>query len=1348
MSTTNHAGANSLHRISATSRHTDSDGEVEQITRNGRDYLVFPVIAAREMILDYPEYGTRELLSANRLRESADMWAGTPITFIHPENPQRTADIAKEYTETIIGQAYDPQVIDGEKLRVQAWVDVDKAEDIGGLASKLVGLLQDGEEVGVSAGYATLDDDRSGGRFNDESYDIEQGHLIPDHIAVFPSDEFTARCSWEDGCGAPRMNYSTNASDRSDTDSIAMSNSDVNRRGIGECSEGPCSCGVHANARETARTPEYDGLTSAEWDDPDFTDYVEEYYSRVDEEAPDNITVNTASEDALSFVAERTLVGEADGDSAGQVRSYPVVNLDDELNEDALESARLLAHNSPAEESILDTSAELLEKHSGEWPSGEEYDFDDRENYQPDIETASDDSAETLSMMRANVGSPDGDLNYLRAGEYVAWDSDDDGTTEPKHGRIRSVTHGGCVSILDQQQCVDSDSERVANIAVYEDGEPTGQRVLKTAHDGGPNEDNLRSWDAPRPARDADNRPKRINEVDESDMLDFEEGEMVRLQPLPDVTGRIDHIPDEQSGDVTIAMVDLFDMGVHTISIGMGSLMPVDAPGTRANAITVDIGDREVDLSPPESVKNAAELALEKKEEYSDEIGDCGTGRGEQRANQIVDEDLAPEDFLTRDNGTPIPTYLDSHDEDVDGIDSTPTDWGKEEWLGRVTGDSDDVRCGPIQYALWGGTATGTGVEWAEGVKDDLEAAIEAAEDFTLNAQIVTMDNETITPDDLSLRHNVVPYLQSTWDMENPGHVEAFVNSLDPDEPADSQAFSATIARNYEGVDAVDVQSELAEAEGRDTLTIGLNFEPEEYEIDGGVGPDETRLNARDHITPFLADKWGCDTVEATAVINGLDPKRSTSTDALFNVYPGDVEPSDLSINFEDSDAIGGGSDADTDDGTGSGGGNDADTATTVNGVDEDDAKTLFAKFLNAVGFDPETETSEASTTANSAADGDDDGVTENTENGEVPPELKDEQFEDEDDDEDEDDEDDSETQTNTESSSETDSEDTESDETVTTNAMSKGDMVQWDWQGGTAYGMIDEIVKDGSRTVDGNERSAEPNDGQMIAVIEEVEQDTGEETGQRVLKYINVDGDNENNLRSWSGPTNENAQDTEATESEDSDDADEPTVDSTNTEDTNMSEDEIELETNLNTIATNSTFGVSELEDMDDQQVASIEQTILTHNESLVDDGEDTEETTENAMDGDDEDEEDEDEDEEDEEMNNNYEQKVNQLQQELQEVKAMAEDAVNQKANAEKEQKARIIANNVEGMTKEAALQLGSEEFERLAEAHGNTVNYGAVPGGVDRDGIQTNTEDQDFDDYPAGGRSNWEARKQSGD
>lgn len=113
----------------------------------------------------------------------------------------------------------------------------------------------------------------------------------------------------------------------------------------------------------------------------------------------------------------------------------------------------------------------------------------------------------------------------------------------------------------------------------------------------------------------------------------------------------------------------------------------------------------DVDLTPPERVVNAAELALEKDDELDT---DCGTGVGSSRANSIVNDTLSPEDFLGGEN-TAIPDYLNSHSEDVTA-EGPPTDWSDEEW-------SD---CGNLQYAKWGYY-----LEWFQGKQEELQEAKE-----------------------------------------------------------------------------------------------------------------------------------------------------------------------------------------------------------------------------------------------------------------------------------------------------------------------------------------------------------------------------------------------------------------------------------------------------------------------------------------------------------------------------------------------------------------------------------------------------------------------------------------------
>jgi len=201
--------------VLATGWRTNAVGsrDVQTVQRDGREYLVFPLVPIAEMVLSYPERGTKEYLPAKHIRDSAPLWDGTLLTHVHPENRNRTVRDPDEFMGSVIGAFHDPEVLDGgEKLRGNGLIDVEKATALGGSAAELVELLRRGEEVSVSAGYTTTDDEQRPGRFDGEQYDLVQGApLLPDHIAIFPSDSrVQARCSPQDGCAAPRANASQN----------------------------------------------------------------------------------------------------------------------------------------------------------------------------------------------------------------------------------------------------------------------------------------------------------------------------------------------------------------------------------------------------------------------------------------------------------------------------------------------------------------------------------------------------------------------------------------------------------------------------------------------------------------------------------------------------------------------------------------------------------------------------------------------------------------------------------------------------------------------------------------------------------------------------------------------------------------------------------------------------------------------------------------------------------------------------------------------------------------------------------------------------------------------------------
>jgi len=153
------------------------------------------------------------------------------------------------------------------------------------------------------------------------------------------------------------------------------------------------------------------------------------------------------------------------------------------------------------------------------------------------------------------------------------------------------------------------------------------------------------------------------------------------------------------------------------------SSLDYDPPESERSAALVDVNGTEVDLEAPPRVKNAIEAALDAKEEYADEIGDCGTGVGEAMGRTILDDDLTPEIITAGGDIAQYgpATYLDGHGDEGPATDDPPTDWGREEWLGIVNGGSP--RCGPVQLALWGYY-----LDWFESAKQEVEAAMEDSE--------------------------------------------------------------------------------------------------------------------------------------------------------------------------------------------------------------------------------------------------------------------------------------------------------------------------------------------------------------------------------------------------------------------------------------------------------------------------------------------------------------------------------------------------------------------------------------------------------------------------------------------
>ena len=178
---------------------------VRQETFQGRDFTVVPVIAIVEGVLQAANSPQPELVRASEFDPAS--WNGRPITFGHPAIGETlvSASASPEVFEQVaVGTIFNSVIIDGTKLRVEAWIDNKKVEEQGDEAIATFARILAGEAVEVSTGYFA-DSIQEEGRFDGEKFEAVQSDIKPDHLAILVGDDIGA-CSLEDGCGTNRVN--------------------------------------------------------------------------------------------------------------------------------------------------------------------------------------------------------------------------------------------------------------------------------------------------------------------------------------------------------------------------------------------------------------------------------------------------------------------------------------------------------------------------------------------------------------------------------------------------------------------------------------------------------------------------------------------------------------------------------------------------------------------------------------------------------------------------------------------------------------------------------------------------------------------------------------------------------------------------------------------------------------------------------------------------------------------------------------------------------------------------------------------------------------------------------------
>jgi hypothetical protein len=199
-------GTTNMARRYAALEATINAADVREETYQGRTYLVAPVIALVEGVIQGINSENPELALASVFGESPEGWNGRPVVMGHPQDASGeyvSANSPEVLDSWAFGQVFNTH-LDGTKLKMEAWIDTEIAEAKTGNFAETIGRLTAGELVEVSVGIFVFIEDVSGVYLGQE-YSSIWVDTTPDHLALLPNGLIGA-CSVERGCGTPRVN--------------------------------------------------------------------------------------------------------------------------------------------------------------------------------------------------------------------------------------------------------------------------------------------------------------------------------------------------------------------------------------------------------------------------------------------------------------------------------------------------------------------------------------------------------------------------------------------------------------------------------------------------------------------------------------------------------------------------------------------------------------------------------------------------------------------------------------------------------------------------------------------------------------------------------------------------------------------------------------------------------------------------------------------------------------------------------------------------------------------------------------------------------------------------------------
>jgi len=167
-------------------------------TRGGTQYLVSPAVIVKEAVLN------GEYLPLEEVHKFPAAWNGRPFVIGHPKGEDGSdvsANDPERLRELQAGFLFNTEAVDS-RLTTEIWVDVARAKLLAG-GPEVLQRLEQARPLELSTAY-WRDQEKKQGTHGGVEYEAVARNLRPDHLAALLDVE--GACSWEDGCGAPRVN--------------------------------------------------------------------------------------------------------------------------------------------------------------------------------------------------------------------------------------------------------------------------------------------------------------------------------------------------------------------------------------------------------------------------------------------------------------------------------------------------------------------------------------------------------------------------------------------------------------------------------------------------------------------------------------------------------------------------------------------------------------------------------------------------------------------------------------------------------------------------------------------------------------------------------------------------------------------------------------------------------------------------------------------------------------------------------------------------------------------------------------------------------------------------------------